>query len=77
MSTQIVNAAPRQVDIVIPSDEELTLILSKFLKTVPQADRQSVDEPLGYVMAKDKLDAAIQAEPEFQHLVTVGALRHG
>lgn len=59
-----------------PSDEELTLILSKFLKTVPAGDRSEAADGLNYVMVKDKLDAAIQANPSFQHLVNVGALSH-
>lgn len=64
--------------IQIPSDDELTMILSKFLKTVPQSDYQPVEEPLGYVMTKEKLDEVIWTEPSFRHLVHVGALRcHG
>jgi hypothetical protein len=64
--------------IQIPSDDELTMILSKFLKTVPQSDYQPVEEPLGYVMTKEKLDEVVRTEPSFRHLIHVGALRcHG
>jgi hypothetical protein len=59
-----------------PSDEELTLILSTFLKTVPAIDRPEAADSINYVMAKDKLDAAVLANPSFQHLIDVGALSH-
>jgi hypothetical protein len=57
-----------------PTDDALTHILSDFLKTVPKEDREGHD--LGYVMAKEKLEAVVKANPDFQHLVDVGALWH-
>lgn len=59
-----------------PTNDALTMILSRFLKTVPAVARQSVTEPLGYTMDKTALDKAIRLDPEFQHLVDVGALWH-
>lgn len=59
-----------------PVSDGLTWILSRFLKTVPAADRQESEDPNGHVMSKEKLDEAVRRDPEFQHLIDVGALWH-
>lgn len=57
-----------------PVNDELTHVLSRFLKTVPAEDRRSVDDPNGYVMDHAKLIDVTRQHPEFQHLVDVGSL---